>query len=67
MDKNMEVFDIGPAPALLPCPFCGKYPFIVWRRINPRAGCKTDSCPGSRIPDLSLDSIGDVIAWNTRS
>ena len=64
----MEVFDpgIGTAPTLLPCPFCGNPPFVVWRRINPRSGCKTDGCLGRRLPYLSLDSDGDLIAWNTR-
>ena len=59
--------ELGQPPMLLLCPFCGKPPRIVWRRTNPRGGCETSGCLGSRLPVLSLDMPDDVTAWNTRS
>ena len=65
--KVASTDELGLPPMLLPCPFCGEPPCIVWRRSNPRAGCKTEGCLGVRLPVLSLDSIDDVTAWNRRS
>lgn len=58
---------VRPPPMLLACPFCGVPPKMIWRRINPRGGCKTDWCLGAKLPALSLDRQEDIDAWNTRS
>ena len=54
-------------PSLLPCPFCGEKPAVVWRKNNPRAGCKTDGCWGAKLPAIALDVPEQVSAWNLRA
>lgn len=58
--------NLPPPPHLENCPFCGKPPVITWRRSNPRAGCKTDDCWGSKLPGIALDIPDEIDAWNTR-
>jgi hypothetical protein len=59
--------ELGPPPALKPCPFCGAHLEMTWRRSNPRAKCGTFECWGARLPVVSLDDKDEVAAWNTRA
>ena len=59
--------DIGAPPELKPCPFCGNTLAIRWRKINPKASCKTPGCWGGKLPILQLDIPDFVAAWNTRA
>ena len=63
----MEDFDVKPCPRLEPCPFCGKPLAVRWRKINPKASCRTPECWGGKLPVLQLDIPEYVAAWNTRA
>lgn len=54
-------------PDLENCPFCGSPPTVIWRPKNPRAGCKTVDCWGSKLPCIALDIQEHIDAWNTRN
>jgi hypothetical protein len=58
--------NLGPAPELEPCPFCGKPLAVKWRRNNPSARCITEECWGAKMPSLQLDVPEFVAAWNRR-
>lgn len=57
---------LGPVPALLACPFCGRAPLSVWRAVNPMAACQTDKCIARLLPVILLDDADSVAAWNAR-
>lgn len=61
------IADMDRPPQLADCSFCGKPPEVVWRKFNPRAGCKSEGCMGAKLPAISLDLQEDIDRWNTRS
>jgi hypothetical protein len=63
----MSAIQLGPPPSLSDCPFCGNPPAVTWRRSNPKAGCATPACWGSKLPVICLDDAEQVAAWNMRA
>ena len=57
----------SPCPHLESCPWCGCALYVVWRRANPRASCKTEGCFGRKMTVVNLDDPSDVAAWNRRA
>ena len=66
-DKLDEAAQLGPPPRLLACPFCGCQPVIVWRRSNPKAGCKTAGCLATKLPIIAMDDPESIAGWNMRA
>ena len=58
---------LKPCPHLEPCPYCGEPLTTVWRKINPRASCKTEGCFGRKMAVVNIDDAEDIEAWNRRA